>query len=328
MGPAAAARWQALSGNVRGILFMLMSAVVFSTMGGLIKFVGDELHTFQVVFFRCLFGLLVLLPFIRREGLGILRTTRPGLHAIRVSIGIMAMFCLFHAITHMPLAAAISITYARPLFMIVLAVLVLGEVVRWRRGLATLAGFIGVLIVMRPDPAALDLNALAALASAALIAGALTMVKILSATERPLTILMWFAIGAVFTSAVPAALVWRWPEPGTWVLVVLIGAAASGGQYLAVRAYREGEASLVTPFDYSQILWATLIGVVAFAEIPDGWTLTGAVVIVASALYIVYRETRLGRRAIPHGGDAPGPDPDAAPEQDTGRRAGEEPRPS
>jgi drug/metabolite transporter (DMT)-like permease len=139
---------------------------------------------------------------------------------------------------------------------------------------------------------------------------------------------MWFAIGAVFTSAVPAALVWRWPEPGTWVLVVLIGAAASGGQYLAVRAYREGEASLVTPFDYSQILWATLIGVVVFTEIPDGWTLTGAVVIVASALYIVYRETRLGRPAIPHGGDAPGPDPDAAPEQDTGRRAGDEPRPS
>ncbi|WP_299437810.1 DMT family transporter [uncultured Rhodospira sp.] len=309
MSPSVTTRWRALSGNARGVLFMLLSAMVFSAMGGLIKFVGGELHSFQVVFFRCLFGLLALLPFMRRGGLGVLRTARPGLHAVRVTIGILAMFCLFHAITHMQLAAAISITYARPLFMIVLAVLVLGEVVRWRRGLATAVGFVGVLIVMRPDPSALDVNALAALASAALIAGALTMVKILSETEQPLTILMWFAIGAVLASAVPAALVWRWPEPLTWVLLAAIGAAASGGQYLAVRAYREGEASLVTPFDYSQILWATLIGVIAFAEVPDVWTLVGAAVIIASALYIVYRETQLGRRVPAHGGDAPAPDP-------------------
>nr|WP_281392964.1 DMT family transporter [Roseospira goensis] len=299
-------------------MFMLLSAVVFSTMGGMIKAVGSDLHSFQVVFFRCVFGLLFLLPFIRREGLGIFHTRRPGLHALRVTFGILAMFCLFHAITNMELAAAISITYARPLFMIVLAILILGEVVRWRRGLATAVGFLGVLIVMRPDPTALDLDALAALASAALIAGALTMVKLLSATERPLTILMWFATGAVLASAVPAAMVWRWPDPGTWGLLVLIGAAASLGQYLAVRAYREGEATLVTPFDYSQILWATLIGVVVFAEIPDAWTLVGAAVIIGSALYILRREAQLGRTVPPHGGDAPGPDPRSGPGSESG----------
>lgn len=311
--------WQALPRNARGALFMLMSAVVFSTMGALIKHVGAELPTVQVVFFRCIFGLMVLLPFVRREGFGIFRTGRPGLHALRVTLGISAMFCLFHAITHMDLAAAVTITYARPLFMILLAILILGEVVRWRRGLATVVGFLGVLIVMRPDPGALDVDALAALASAALIAGALTMVKLLSATDRPLTILMWFATGAVLASAVPALLVWQWPQPGTWVLLVLIGAAASSGQYLAVRAYREGEATLVTPFDYSQIIWATLIGFVVFAEVPDVWTGVGAAVIIGSALYILHREARLGRRATPHGGDAPGPDPDAAAAAD-GRR--------
>nr|WP_281354706.1 DMT family transporter [Roseospira navarrensis] len=299
-----------MSGNARGALFMLLSAVSFSAMGGMIKVVGGELHSFQVVFFRCLFGMMVLLPFIRRQGFGIFHTRRPGMHSLRVVFGILAMFCLFHAITHMELAAAITITYARPLFMIVLAVLILGEVVRWRRGLATAVGFVGVIVVMRPDPTALDIHALTALASAALIASALTMVKMLSSTEKPLSILMWFVTGAVLASLGPALWVWRWPEPLTWVLLVAIGAAASLGQYLAVRAYREGEATLVTPFDYSQILWATLIGMVLFAEVPDAWTLVGAAIIIASALYIMYREAQLGRPATPHGGDHPHPDPD------------------
>ncbi len=299
MPPTVRVWWQALPGNARGALFMLISAIAFSAMGGLIKTAGEELHTFQVVFFRCLFGLMVLLPFVAREGVHIYSTRRPVLHAVRVLFGITAMFCLFHAITHMDLAAAVTITYARPLFLIILAVLFLGEVVRWRRGLATAIGFLGVMVVMRPDPGSLDLNALAALASAALIAAALTMVKLLSATERPLTILMWFASGAVVASAVPAALVWQWPSPLTWVLLVLIGGFASLGQFLAVHAYREGEASVVTPFDYSQILWATAIGFTFFDEIPDIWTGIGAGIIVASALYILHRETRLGHARPP-----------------------------
>ncbi|MBB4267400.1 EamA family transporter [Roseospira visakhapatnamensis] len=311
MPPRLVAKWGALSCNARGILFILLSALVFSAMGGMIKYVGGELHTFQIVFFRCLFGLLTLVLFLRGQGWRVYQTRRPWLHALRVTVGISAMFALFHAVTHMDLAAAISITYARPLFMILLAILVLGEVVRWRRGLATLVGFLGVLVVMRPDPGSLDIDALAALASAALVAGAMTLVKILSATDRPLTILMWFATGAVIVSAGPALMVWRWPEPWTWVLAVLIGAAASLGQYLAVRAYREGEATLVTPFDYSQILWATLIGVLVFAEVPDTWTLVGAAIIIGSALYIMHREAQLGRPVPPHGGDVPGPDPDA-----------------
>ncbi len=291
--------WRSLPGNTRGALLMLISAVAFSAMGGMIKLAGDDLHTFQIVFFRCVFGLLVLLPFITRQGFGIYRTQRPGMHAVRVLFGISAMFCLFHAITHMDLATAITITYARPLFIVILAVLVLGEVVRWRRGVATVVGFLGVMIVMRPDPGSLDVHALTALASAALIASALTMVKILSATEQPLTILMWFVTGAVIASAIPAALVWQWPDPVTWVLLVLIGACASLGQFLAVHAYKAGEASVVTPFDYSQILWATVIGLIVFGEVPDLWTGVGAAVIVGSALYILHRETRLGRARPP-----------------------------
>ncbi|WP_260178320.1 DMT family transporter [Roseospira marina] len=305
--PAVASWWRALSGNARGSLFMLLSAFCFSVMNGMIKMAGMELHTFQIVFFRCLFGLMALLPFIRREGLAIYCTRRPGLHALRVAIGILAMFCLFQAITHMDLATAVSITYARPMFMILLAILILGEVVRWRRGLATAVGFAGVLIVMRPDTAALDLNALTALASAALVATAMTLVKLLSRTERPLTILMWFVTGAVVITLGPALWVWQWPEPLTWVVLVAIGGTASLGQFLAVSAYREGEATLVTPFDYSQIVWATLIGILAFGELPDVWTFVGAGIIIVSALYILYREAQLGRVAAQNDGALPAP---------------------
>ncbi|WP_413204714.1 DMT family transporter [Rhodospirillum sp. A1_3_36] len=289
--------WADLPPNVRGAVWMLVSALAFTIMGVFIKITGQNLHAFQIAFFRCLFGLLALTPFIARMGPEILRPSRPGLHLIRLFIGTTAMFSLFYAVTHLPFAMVIAISFARPLFMLVLAAVILGEHVGWRRGLATGVGFCGVLIVLRPDPAHMEWVALAPAFSALLIACAMTIVAILSRKDKPLTILTWFAVGSSLLTLGPAIYVWQWPDPWLFAALLLVGGFGSLGQFMAVKAFGSAEASAVGPFEFSQILFAGITGFLIFDEVPDIWTFVGSVVIVGSALYILWRETRLKKEA-------------------------------
>ncbi len=276
---------------------MVLSALAFTLMGTLIKRSGQDLHTFQIAFFRCLFGVLILAPFVLRTGLGVLKTERPVFHMMRIGFGLSAMYCLFYSMTALPLATAVSISFARPLFMLLLAILFLGETVGWRRSMATGVGFLGVLVVMRPDPNHMEWAMLAPLSAAFLVATAMTMVKIISRDDPPLTILSWFAISSTFISLVPAIAVWQWPEPWLLAVLVLVGGFGSLGQYLAVKAFSSGEASVVGPFEFTQILFAAVFGFAFFGEVPDIWTGVGAMVIAASALYILLRESRLKKAA-------------------------------
>ncbi|WP_185961396.1 DMT family transporter [Telmatospirillum sp. J64-1] len=286
----------ALSGNMRGALWMLAAAASFASMNGLIKGLGQEMHAFEIAFFRALFGLLLVAPFAMRGGIGMVKTKKPHLHLLRAVLGVTAMITSFYAFTQLPLAAVTAILFTKPLFMIVLAVLFLGEVVRWRRWAATLVGFIGMLVILQPwSGMGLGPAALWAVLSAFAMAGALAMVKKMTETERPATMLFWFTVAATVVSAIPAAMVWQTPTGGQLALLVLIGALGSAGQYLAVRAYRVGEATLVTPLDYFQLLFAGVIGYWAFSEMPGIWTAVGAAIIVASTFYILRREARLGR---------------------------------
>lgn len=289
-----------LSPNVRGALWMVGSAIAFSLMGALIKILGQELHGFQIAFFRALFGLIAVLPLMFGQGgIAILRTAHWKLHAFRVVVGTAAMLCIFYAITQMELATATAIAYARPLFLVVLAVLFLGEAVRWRRWAATVVGFLGVLLILRPGAEAVQPAALVALAAAFFMAVAMVCIKKLSGTDRPLAVLVWFAVGTVVTSFLPALWVWQTPTWEMLGLAALMGGLGSLGQYAVIRAFRVGEATAVVPFDYSQIPFAWAWGFLLFAEQPSMWTWVGAAIIVASNIYIVHREARLRRTSPP-----------------------------
>lgn len=288
--------WLALPGNVRGAFWILAASILFSIMSAAVKTVGARLDIFQIAFFRCLVGLLVILPFMVRAGPHVFRTRRPVLHVVRSLTGLVAMFCGFYAITHLPLADATAITFAKPLFMIILAVLFLGEVVRWRRWSATIIGFLGVLIMINPGENGLDPAMAAALAGTLCVAVVVVLVKRLSATEAPLTILFTFGIVSTLASTVPAALVWQAPTWAEFGLMVLIGSLGASGQFCMIRGFRVGEATAVVPFEYSQLLFAGIFGYVLFGNIPTQNTLAGAVLIVASTLYIALREARLGKK--------------------------------
>ncbi len=286
----AGAAFNRLPANIRGAMWVILAAFLLTAMGAMVKEMARDIHSFQIVFFRCLFGALTLAPFIMRAGMGALKTGRPFLLLARTLVGTLGMFCVFYSFQHMPLAEAVAIIFSRPLFAVALAIPFLGEVVGWRRAIAAVVGFSGVLIMVRPGTAAFDPVALVALLGAFTAGAIAIIIKQLSRTESTTTIVVWFAITGSIVSLVPALTVWVWPTPEQWAWLVGIGVVGIAGQAALTRGFGTGETSFVTPFDYSRLVFATIFGIALFAEVPDFWKAVGALIIVGSGYYIARRE--------------------------------------
>jgi len=293
------ARWLRLSGNSRGALWMIASGLGFSVMAVGIKLLGDRLDSFQIAFFRVVIGFLAILPFLAGAPLAQLKTRHLHVHAVRGVFGLIAMYCSYYAIARMPLADYTALSFTKPLFATILAIVILGEIVRWRRWSATVLGFIGILIMVRPGAGTFQPAALAALADAFSIAFLITLVKRLPPHETPLGMLFYFGVFATALSIGPAIYSWQWPTPFEWLLLTGVGVLGALSQSFWIRSFRAGEASVVAPFDYLRLPMAATIGFIGFAELPTLWTFVGAGVIVASTLYIAHREAQMKRRASP-----------------------------
>jgi drug/metabolite transporter (DMT)-like permease len=295
LGAAARGRFDALAPNLRGAFWVVLAAALFVVMGTLTKLLADRFESAQMGFFRVAFGLVAVLPFVVRMGPRQLVTGRLWLHLLRGLGGGLAVLCGFYAIMHLSFADAVSISYARMLFVIPLAVLFLGEKVRVRRWTATAVGLVGVLIMLRPH-GEIQFATWVALAGALLVAGVSIVVKRLAETERPETLLFYFGVTSTLVTLLPALAVWRQPTGWELALLLAIGGSGSAAQYCMIQGYKAGEATAVIPFDYSRLIFAAAVGVVLFAEYPDLWTILGAAVIAASTLYIALREARLKLR--------------------------------
>ncbi|HRY26976.1 MAG: DMT family transporter [Geminicoccaceae bacterium] len=289
----------ALGGNVQGALWLIFGAFFFSAMGLLVKLLGERLPSIEIAFFRAMAGLVMVLPLMAQEGVGLWRTQRLGAHFGRALLGTGGMVCGFYAFTHLPLAEATAISFTKPLFMVVLAALVLHETVRARRWTATAVGFLGVLLMLRPGSGAIELAVLVALLGAAF--GALTtiFIKRLVATERKSTILAYLSVVGMTLTGLPMLLVWVTPRGFDLVLIVLMGVVGSIAQLCLMQAFKLGEASALAPFDYARLPFAAAFGWLIFGETLDWLALAGVLVIILSSAYIAWREaylTRLGRR--------------------------------
>ncbi|CAA6605241.1 conserved membrane hypothetical protein [Rhodospirillaceae bacterium LM-1] len=285
------AKLASLSPNQQGALWLLGASLAFAAMNGVIKLLGSDIPTSQLVLFRCFFGLVALSPFILANPRQALFVSRPWLHVLRALLGVAAMSANFWCVATLPLATATSLFFTKPLFMPILAALFLGEGFRMGRGLATLAGFLGVLAMLDPqeggaDPLSLGIG----LAGAFCVALVMIVIKKLTLSEQPLAVLVWFTLLSTLGVAPFAALVWVTPNLAQLGLLVSLGFIGSLGQYLLIRAYRVGEASAITPVDYTQLLFAALIGALFFAELPGWQVWLGTFIIVASTLYITWHE--------------------------------------
>ena len=282
--------WKRQTPVMRGIVLMCLSTVAFSIMHGLVRFVSEVLPPFQIAFFRNVFGLAFLLPLLMRSRFAILRTKQIGLHALRGVINMAAMLMFFTALSISPIAKVTALGFTAPIFMAILAVLVLGERFRIYRWSAIFLGFVGMLIILRPGLVAIDTGALLVTGSAALWAVAMIIIKIQSRTESSLTIVAYMGIFLGVFSIAPALWVWQPFGLKTLGLMVLIGLFGSIAQMAISQSLKETDPTVIMPFDFLKLIWTAMIGVWFFAEIPDIYTWIGAAVIFLSGFFIALRE--------------------------------------
>lgn len=275
---------------------MLASTAFFGLMAVVIRLASATLPTFEIAFFRNLFGLLALLPILLHGG-ATLRTRQLPRYLLRSVIGIGSMLAGFWAIGHLPLSQAISLSYSTPLFVTIAAVLWLGEQVRWRRWAAVIIGFIGVLVIVRPGSSSFTAGSLVAVAAALLSAVVAIQIKQLSRVDPADTIVFYTYLFWVPLSLIPALFVWEWPHGIAWLWLVCIGLAGTGGQLLWTRALRLGDVSALTPISFMQLPIVAVAGYLLFDESISRWTLLGATIIFAANAYIAHREVALSRSA-------------------------------
>jgi drug/metabolite transporter (DMT)-like permease len=284
--------WGRIPANIRGALFVVTGGFLLIVMASLVKILGQTLPVFEVLFVRFLAGLIVIFPLVWRMGFRITHTGKIHLHVTRSFVGFMGNLCFFFALIHIPLADTVTIQFSRPLFMIVIAGLFLGEIVGLKRSITTLIGFGGILMITQPFSAGFDPWALSALGGTFFGTLVVLTVKLLSRTEHTITIMFYFALFTTLFAFIPAMVTWQNPTLLELGLLILTGALGIIGQGMFTHGVGLGETSFVMPFDYMRIVYAFFLGIIWFSEIPGIWSFAGAGVIIGTSVYLLRTENR------------------------------------
>lgn len=284
-----------MSLNARGALIALLAFAIYAVHDVVIKVMGAEYSPFQLVFFSVLLSFpFAMISMMRERVEGTLIPVHPWWLTLRTVAAVITGVCAYYAFSVLPLAETYAILFAAPLIITVLAIPVLGEVVRIRRWAAVIVGLIGVIVVLRPGATDLTLGHLSALAAAFFGAVASIIVRKVGAVERPMVLLLYPMMANFVLMAAALPFVYK-PMPLEHLgLMGLVAGLAWTASRMMITAYRDGEAAIIAPMQYSQIIWATIYGFWLFDEGIDTATGIGAAIIIASGLYIVLRESRAG----------------------------------
>lgn len=293
-----------LDNTMAGIGLKVLSVAVFLAMASLLK-ASEGIPPGQMVFFRSFFAILPIVVFLAARGelaVGI-RTARPMAHFWRGVVGVTSMGFGFYALTKLPLPEAVAIGYAQPLLIVIFGSLFLKEAVRLYRWSAVAVGIIGVGIMVWPRLTVftsggavgdLTLGVLAALTASTFGAFAAMHVRHLVQTERSATIVLYFSITCSLVGLASLPFGWVWPSPGQWVMLVTAGIAGGIAQILFTEAFRHAEVSVIAPFEYTSLILSLIVGYLVFQDVPTAPMLTGALIVVAAGLFIIWRERALG----------------------------------
>ncbi|MCL1479355.1 MAG: DMT family transporter [Marinobacter sp.] len=276
------------------VTLIIATGAVLAGMDALAKFLALEVPIIMVLWGRYFFHTVITFSAysLKTRSLQFLRARRPGLQFIRAFALFGATFFMYEAITRMPLGDAAAIQFLAPVLVTVLSGFLLGEHVGPRRWMAVAFGFVGVLLVARPGSGVLGWNALLPLATAVLLAVYMMMTRIIRNQDDPAATTFYStALGALILSGI-VIFNWQALTEFQWGLMIAMGAAGAGGHFMLVKAFHMAEASMLAPFTYAQVVAAIAWGFLVFGEVPSLWTISGAGVVVASGLYVWYRETR------------------------------------
>ena len=275
----------------RGIALILASTVFLGASDVTAKYLSGTLPSIEIAWIRFLVFAAIMAPaMVPGSPLFALHTPRPGLQLLRGAALLGSSLFFISGLRFLPIAEASATGFVSPLFVTALSIIFLGESVGLRRWLATALGLVGVLIILRPGTSAFHPAAFFPLVSALAWAGTLIMTRMMSGRERAVTIMSWSSITGVCILSTLVPFVWTTPSLNDVLFGIFIGIASTAGQWIVVLAFRYADASVLAPFSYTQLLWVSILGFLIFGEIPDVWTVTGAVFIVASGLYTAHRE--------------------------------------
>lgn len=286
--------------SLKAILFMIAFCLIVTTSATLIKMLGQNLNTFEVVMIRCAFTVMITLVFNFHLGKVLFKTSNPKMMTYRSALTWFVVCSNFYAVSMLPLVEVTALQFSKPLFLILLAAFFLGEKIRMRRTTATILGFVGILIILHPwdneSTGGLKMAHLAVLGGAFSMAALAIMSKILSRDHNPTTLVFYANAASVLLCAAPAAYYWTTPTMDQMWLIAALGVTTFCAQYSMISAYKNADVTLVTPFEYLRIIFAAAAGLIIFSEVPDIWTITGGTIICISTLFIAFREAAKNRQ--------------------------------
>lgn len=281
---------------IQAISLMLLAALAFSLMTVGIRWSATYLHPFQVAFFRNFFGLIFMFPWLIHHGWNMFKTDRLGLFIIRALLGLVSMFCYFWALTVLPLSKAVALSFTVPIFVTLGAALFLKEQVHIRRWLAIIFGFIGTLVILRPTVSGDLFASLVVVFSSVTMAASVLIIKNLSTTEAPHTIVLYMVLLMTPLSLPVAISVWQWPEMNVWLVAMGIGFMGSLAHVIFTHAIKLSDVSIVMPFDFARLPFVIVLAWLMFDQSVDLWTVIGASMVFASGVYIAHREAQLNKK--------------------------------
>ncbi len=284
------------------ILYVLAASATFTVGSALVKALTLDIPVLEIVMFRSTVTFVAMLPMImRRGGLSALKTRRPVGHVMRTIYGFIGTVTSVYGFGVLPLVTVTALGFAMPLFLTIVSVPLLGERIGPRRATAVVVGLVGVMVMLRPwhvDADSMPLGAVA-IVLAGVFTWSLSMINIRQmgdAGERNVTIVAWYSLGTASLAAFGCITEWVTPSPWQFAMLLSAGLMSGFAQWLMTEGYRAAETTLVAPFEYGAIIYATVLGVAIWGEWPDVWSLVGIAVLIASGLYIWHREVTLGLR--------------------------------
>lgn len=279
-----------LSGPVRAGWWITASAIFYVAMISIVRELAAEIHVFEIVFFRGLFGACFMIPWIMRRGITALRTPKTGLLVVRGIGAFVSGSCLMFAVTMLPMGEFMAITFTRPIFGSLGAILFLGEIARGRRWTAIFVGFAGALIVIRPGIDVINLGAMLVLVAVAVQVGNTLVIKYLTRTVHPDAIAIYHALVVTPLALIPTLYLWITPTAEQFLWLVAAGATSILVQRSMTRAFAATDATVVMAFGFVRLPVAALAGFVFFSEVPIIWVWIGGGLIVAASVFLVRRE--------------------------------------
>ena len=287
------------SENMTGIGLMVLATMAMIVQHSMVKQLAGELSILEIVFFRTVAALLFFMPWMLRSGFAIFQTDKIGLHLLRAFFQTCSAFAFFLGLAIVPLATVTALHFTTPLFAVLIGIIALGERVSARRWTAIAAGFIGTLIILRPDGGSLGYGELLILGSAIAWAAAIIVIKVLGRTDSSITITAYMYLLMTPITLIAALFDWRWPTGEQYLWLVGIGLTGALGHVFTAEALKRAPTHVVTPFDFFRLVWATLIGMLLFSEDADMFVWGGGAIVNASVSYIVWREHQISAAQRP-----------------------------